>query len=254
MLLQDKRIVVTGGAGGIGRAMARQFLAHGARVLITDLKDDALRDAAGDLGHGDRVFTTAADVTTDDGNRRIAEAAREHLGGLDVFCANAGVEGAVTPLTEYPEDKWDLVIGVNVKGVWLGLKHAFPLLAESGGGSVLITSSVAGIQGSAGVVAYTASKHAAIGIMRTAAIEGGPMGIRVNTINPGPVDNRMMRSLEAGTNPDDPEAVRSGYTQAIPMGRYVAEDDVAGVAVYLASDLSQFVTGTVNLVDGGLSA
>lgn len=254
MLLQDKRIVVTGGSGGIGRAMARHFLEHGARVLLTDLKDEDLKDAAGALGQDDRVFTVAADVTEADGNRRIVEAAKEHLGGIDVFCANAGVEGVVKPLTEYPEDTWDLVQAVNVKGVWLGLKHAFPVMAEGGGGSVIITSSVAGLQGNARMSAYTVSKHAVIGLARTAAIEGAEHGIRVNCINPGPVDNRMMRSLESGMNADDPDSVKEGFTQMIPMGRYVEEDDVARVAVYLASDLSGFVTGTLNVVDGGLSA
>ncbi|MFN3596982.1 MAG: SDR family NAD(P)-dependent oxidoreductase [Rubricoccaceae bacterium] len=254
MLLQDKRIVITGGAGGIGRAMARHFLEHGARLLLTDLKDEALEDAAGALGHEDRVFTVAADVTGSEDNRRIVEAAREHLGGIDVFCANAGVEGVVKPLTEYPEDTWDLVQAVNVKGVWLGLKYAFPVMAEGGGGSVIVTSSVAGLQGNAQMSAYTTSKHAVIGLARTAAIEGAPHGIRVNCINPGPVDNRMMRALESGMNADDPESVKEGFSQMIPLGRYAEEDDVARAALYFASDLSAYVTGTVHPVDGGLSA
>ncbi len=254
MLLQDKRIAITGGAGGIGRAMARRFLDQGARVLLADLREADLRDAAAELGDADRVFTLALDVRTDDANRRLADAAREHLGGLDVFCANAGVEGVVTPLTEYPEDTWDLVLGVNVKGVWLGLKHAFPLLAEAGGGSVIVTSSVAGLQGTPGVIAYTTSKHATIGLVRSAALEGAPQGIRVNCINPGPVDNRMMRSLEAGFNPDDPESVKTGFAQQIPLGRYATNDDIARVAVYLASDLSGYVTGTFQPVDGGMTA
>lgn len=254
MLLEDKRIVITGGSGGIGRAMARHFLDHGARVLLTDLKEDDLKDATSSLGHEDRVFSVAADVSESDGNRRVVEAAKEHLGGIDVFCANAGIEGVVKPLTEYPEDSFDAVMSVNVRGVWLGLKHAFPVMAEGDGGSVIITSSVAGLQGNAQMVAYTASKHAVIGIMRTAAIEGAEHDIRVNCINPGPVDNRMMRSLEGGMSEDDPDSVKEGFTAMIPMGRYADEDDVARAAVYYASDLSSYVTGTVHPIDGGLSA
>jgi len=255
MLLKDKVALITGGAGGIGRATAKLFLEHGANVLLTDLNDDDLKEAAEALGAGkDRLRTVPCDVSSDEDNRRAVEAAKEHFGGLDVFFANAGVEGAVHPITEYPEDNWDLVQNVNVKGVWLGIKHAFPALAERGGGSVIITSSVAGLQGNPQMVAYTASKHAVIGIARTAAIEGAKDKIRVNCVNPGPVDNRMMRALEEGLGGEDPGSVQEGFEQQIPMGRYAEEDDIARAVLYYASDLSGYVTGTTHPVDGGLSA
>lgn len=255
MLLSDKVALITGGAGGIGRATARLFLEHGARVLITDLDEDDLAETAEALGADeDRLRYMAADVSSSEDNRRAVEAVKEYFGGLDVFFANAGIEGVVKPLTEYPEDNWDLVQNVNVKGVWLGIKHAFPALIERGGGSIVITSSVAGLQGTAQMIAYTTSKHATIGLMRVAAIEGAPHRIRVNCVNPGPVDNRMMRSLERGFGGEEAERVKEGFTQRIPMGRYATDEDVARAVLYYASDLSGYVTGTVHPVDGGLSA
>jgi len=255
MQLQDKVAIITGGAGGIGRATAKLFLDEGAKVLLTDLNEDDLQKAADALGAGeDRLRTLPCDVSSSEDNRRAVEAAKEHFGGLDILFANAGVEGTISPITEYPEDNWDLVQNVNVKGVWFGIKHAFPALAERGGGSVIITSSVAGLQGNAQMVAYTTSKHAVIGLMRTAALEGAEHGIRVNSINPGPVDNRMMRALEEGMGGGEPEKVKEKFTRMIPLGRYAVEDDVARAALYFASDQSAYITGVVHPVDGGLSA
>ena len=252
MLLQDRVALLTGGSGGIARATARLFLDHGARVVLADLDPDALTEAGEALGGGeDRLRTVTADVTKSDDNRRMVEATTDAFGALDVFFANAGIEGEVAPIVDHPEDAFDAVMGVNVKGVWLGLKHALPAMAD--GGSVVITSSVAGLEGTAGMSAYCTSKHAVIGLMRTAAKEVAERGIRVNCVNPGPVDNRMMRSLEGGLGEDAGE-VKEMFEQQIPLGRYAEEDDVAGAVLYLASDLSRFVTGVVLPVDGGLTS
>lgn len=251
MLLKNCVALITGGSGEIGRATAQRFLDHGARVVLADLEEDALAEASEALGHDDRVATVAADVTTDDGNRRMIEAAREAFGAPTFFFANAGIEGDVAPITDYDPDTFDAVMAVNVKGVFLGLKHAIPAMAE--GGSIAVTSSVAGLEGTPGVSAYVTSKHAVIGLMRTAAKEAAERGLRVNAINPGPVDSRMMGALEEGLG-DDPEEVRAMYEAQIPLGRYAAADDVAGVAVFLASDLSRYLTGVVLPVDGGLTA
>lgn len=249
MLLHNHVALITGGSGGIGRATARLFLEHGARVVLADLDADALTEAAAALGaDDDRLRTVTADVTASDDNRRMVETTVDAFGPITFFFANAGIEGDVAPIVDYAEDTFDAVIGVNVKGTWLGLKHALPAMKD--GGSVAITSSVAGLEGSPAMSAYVTSKHAVVGLMRVAAKEVAARGIRVNTINPGPVDNRMMRSLEAGMG----EGAQAQLEAQIPLGRYADEADVANAALYFASDLSRYVTGTVHPVDGGLTA
>ena len=197
---KDKVAIITGGSGGIGSTCAKMLLEKGAKVLLVDLNEDALKQTVDDLGD-DQVSYCVADVSKDSDVKNYYQTAIVHYGRIDHLFNNAGVEGVVKPLTEYPEDTFDQVMNVNVKGVWLAIKHAFPEMAKTGGGSVVITSSVAGLQGTAMMMAYTASKHAAIGVMKVAALEGAEMGIRVNSIHPAPIDNRMMRSLEEGFAP-----------------------------------------------------
>jgi NAD(P)-dependent dehydrogenase (short-subunit alcohol dehydrogenase family) len=181
----------------------------------------------------------------------MMECATERYGGVDVFLANAGIEGDVKPITEYDEARFEQVLNVNVKGVFLGLKSAIPAMQERGGGSIVITSSVAGVTGAAGVSAYVTSKHAVIGLMRSAAKECAAMNIRVNTVNPSPVETRMMRSLEEGLLPGSAEAAKQAMVAAIPMGRYGAPEEIARVMLFLASDDSAWVTGSVYMADGG---
>ncbi|HBY18015.1 MAG TPA: oxidoreductase, partial [Candidatus Marinimicrobia bacterium] len=174
---------------------------------------------------------------------------------VDVFFNNAGIEGKVLPLEDYPSDLYRKVIDVNVHGVYYGLKYIFPLMKKTGkGGSVIITSSVAGLKGTPNILPYVTSKHAIIGMMRSAAMEGAPHKIRVNTINPSPIDNRMMRSLEEGFAPGQGEEAKKNFEQSIPLGRYGTNEDVAKLVLFLASDDSEFITGTVNPVDGGMTA
>jgi NAD(P)-dependent dehydrogenase (short-subunit alcohol dehydrogenase family) len=176
---------------------------------------------------------------------------------IDVFLNNAGIEGVVLPITDYPLDVFDRVIAVNVRGVWLGLKYAIPAMAATGGGSIVITSSVAGVMGAVGVSAYITSKHAVIGMMRTAALECAPLNIRVNTVNPSPVESRMMRSLENGFDTllanvqPGAEPAKEQLLKKIPLGRYATPEDVARSMLFLASDDSRFCTGGVYMVDGG---
>ena len=167
--------------------------------------------------------------------------------------ANAGIEGVVKPLTEYPEEVYDKVLSVNVKGVWNTLRFTFPELEKSGGGSVIITSSVAGLRGTPNVMAYVTSKHAVTGSMKVAALEGAPKGIRVNSIHPSPVDNRMMRSLEEGFAPGEGEVAKEHFEQTIPLGRYANNDEIAKLALFLASDDSSFITGAQYPIDGGMT-
>ena len=254
MRLKGKTAVITGGAGGIGLETAKLFLEENAEgILLVDLDNDQLKDAAKSL-ESDRVKFFAADVSQSDQVKAYTEKAIREFGKIDILFLNAGIEGKVLPLTEYPEDLYDKVMDVNVKGVWLGMKHAFPYLKENGGGSVIITSSVAGIQGTPNVIAYVTSKHALNGTVKTAALEGAADKIRVNSIHPSPVDNRMMRSLEEGFAPGQAEDAKKGFEQMIPLGRYATNREIADAALFLASDESRFITGAMIPVDGGLTA
>lgn len=253
MRLKGKNVVITGGAGGIGLETAKIFLREGAEgILLVDLNEDQLKDASKSL-ESEKVKYFTADVSKNDDVKDYTEKAIREFGSIDVLFLNAGIEGVVKPLAEYPEEMYDKVLAVNVKGVWLGLKHAFPHMQENGGGSVMITSSVAGMQGTPNVMAYVTSKHAIIGSMRVAALEGAPHKIRVNSIHPSPVDNRMMRSLEEGFAPGGGEEAKKGFEQMIPLGRYATNEEIANVALFLASDESRFMTGATVAVDGGLT-
>mgnify|MGYP001829224800 CR=1 FL=1 len=250
--VEHKSIIITGGAGEIAQEAARQCLAGGAQVLLVDIDEAALQAAIEALG-SDNASHCVADVTSEDDTRAyVAEAVSRH-GGVDVLLANAGIEGPVAPAAEYDTAMFDKVMAVNVRGVFLGVKHVFPVMAEGGGGSIVITSSVAGVTGSPGICAYNTSKHAVIGLMRSVAKEGGPLNIRVNTVNPAPIEGRRIASLESGMSPEDPAAVREGMVARITMQRYGLPTDVANLMLFLAAEESQYLTGGVYMVDGGMT-
>lgn len=250
--LEGKVIVITGGAGGIGRAAGKLFVAEGAQVLLVDVNESALEDAVNEVGSNGASYCVA-DVTSSADNARMFALADERYGGVDGFLANAGIEGDVKSIVDYDEDRFDAVMNVNVKGVFLGLKHAIPHLEKRGGGSIVITSSVAGVTGSPGVAPYVTSKHAVVGMMRSAAKECAALNIRVNTVNPSPVETRMMRSLEEGLAPGQAEQAKASMEAAIPLQRYAQPDDIAKVMLFLESDDSQFITGSVYMADGGMT-
>lgn len=250
----NKRIIITGGAGAIGKTLAKFLLEKGAKVLITDLKDSELQKTKEEL-KSDNLFTFAADVSNEKEVEKYVAFAKDKLGGIDIFYNNAGIEGKVAPLDEYPLEVFDQLINVNIKGVYYGLRHVFPVMKQNKeGGSIIITSSVAGLMGTPNVLPYVTSKHAVIGMMKSAALEGAPHKIRVNTVNPSPVDNRMMRSLEEGFAPGAGAEAKKGFEQSIPLQRYATNEDVAKLMLFLGSDESSFITGTVNPVDGGMTA
>lgn len=249
--LQDKVGLITGGSGGIGLATAKLFAHEGARVLLVDLDEARLREAAAAC-EGKEVSFVAANVAEPEQMERAVRFATERYGGLDIAFLNAGIEGVVKPIVEYPIETFDKVIAVNVRGVWLGLKYAIPALRD--GGSIIVTSSVAGLRGTAGVSAYVASKHAVVGLARSAALEVAPRQIRVNTINPSPVSTRMMDSLEEGFSPGSGPQAREGFSKGIPLGRYGTPEEIAQLALFLAGDESRFISGGVYTVDGGMTA
>ena len=251
--LEGKTAIVTGGAGGIGKAVGTLFVAEGANVLLVDRDEKALQVAAADIS-SNRVATCVADVSRPQDNEAMVREAVERFGGVDILIANAGIEGVVKSIAETAVEDFDRVMAVNVRGVWLGLKYAMPEIARRGGGSVVITSSVMGVGGGANIAPYTTSKHAVIGLMRSAALEGAPSNIRVNTINPSPVETRMMRSLEEGMAPGQAEMAHEATRQRIPLGRYAEPEDIAQVMLFLVGPEAEFLTGGVYMADGGWSA
>ena len=257
--LEGKVAVITGAIGGIGSAAARLFAEEGARVALVDLDEAALQETVRSIGE-DNASYTLADVTQPEQTQAYINAAVDRWGGIDILLANAGIEGTLSPITDYPVDVFDRVMAVNVRGVWLGIKYVVPVMSGRGGGSIVITSSTAGIGGSAEMSAYTTSKHAVIGLMRTAALEGAPSGIRVNTVNPAPIETRMMRSIEdmRVAALDDSkvtvEVAKQSFADRIPLQRYGNPEEVARMMLFLASDDSSYCTGGVYMVDGGRSA
>jgi len=252
--MKDKRIIITGGTGGIGHALADMLLKENAKVLLVDLDEKTLNDAKSKY-NSENLFTYKADVSDETQVKAYVDYAVDKMGGIDIFYNNAGIEGKVLPLDEYPMDLYQKLIAINVHGVYYGLRHVFPVMKKNeDGGSIIITSSVAGISGTANVLPYVTSKHAVVGMMKSAALEGADHKIRVNTVNPSPVDNRMMRSLEEGFAPGQGDAAKQGFEQAIPLKRYATNEEVADLMYFLGSEKSRFITGQMHAIDGGMTA
>jgi NAD(P)-dependent dehydrogenase (short-subunit alcohol dehydrogenase family) len=250
-----KVVIITGAAGGIGRAAAQRFASEGAKVVAVDLPGTGLEDTVALVKEaGSEGIAVPADVTRSAQVEAYVAAAKARFGGVDVFFNNAGIEGWVGPSIDYPEEIFDKVLAVNVKGVWLGMKHVVPAMRERGGGSIINTASVAGLSGTPTIIAYGASKHAVIGLTKSAALEFAPDRIRVNAICPSPIETRMMRSLERGINADHPDMVHQSIAANIPLGRYGEPAEVVALVAFLASDDAAYITGGIYTVDGGSRA
>lgn len=248
--MKDRVAIITGGGGDLGRATAVTLAKRGARVLAVDLNEAGLEETAREVRRlGGAIEVHRADVTDSEQVRGYARRALELWGGIDAFFNNAGIEGPVAPIVEYAEADFDRVIAVNLRGVFLGLKHVMPRMKR--GGAILNMSSVAGLRGFAGLCAYVASKHAVVGLTRVAAIEGAELGLRVNSIHPGPIEGRMMVSIEQEAFGErKPEA----YAERVPLGRYGTPQEVASLAAFLLSDEASYLNGGIYLVDGGMMA
>ncbi|MBD0275718.1 MAG: glucose 1-dehydrogenase, partial [Acetobacteraceae bacterium] len=248
-----KVALVTGGAGGIGRAASLAFARRGARVVVVDREASAGEETARLAREaGSEARFVQADVTKSGDVQGYVQAALDAYGAIDCFFNNAGIEGEIRPTAEYDEAVFDAVIAVNLKGVFLGLRHVIPaMLRQRRGGSIVNTASTAGLAGSPGLSAYVASKHGVIGLTRTAASEYGHAGIRVNAVCPGPTDTRMIRSLEEQSAPGGSNSVRERYRAGIPIGRYATPEEIADLVLFLSSDLAGSITGGQYLIDGG---
>jgi NAD(P)-dependent dehydrogenase (short-subunit alcohol dehydrogenase family) len=247
--LENKVAIITGGAGSIGKATAQLFLDNGAKVMLVDLKEEDLQKTAKEL-NSENVKYCTSDVSKVADIKNYVNETVKAFGKIDIFFNNAGIEGVVKPLVDYPEDVFDKIIDVNIKGVYLGNKYVLPQMND--GGSIILTSSVAGIVGFSGLSAYVTSKHAVVGIMRVSALEAAPRKIRVNSVHPSPVNNRMMRSIEEGASPGHAHEVQTQFEISIPLGRYAEPIEIANLVLFLASDDSQFITGTTQIIDGGM--
>ncbi len=252
--LEGKVAIITGASGGIGSATARKFIDEGARVMLHGRDEARLMAVVGPLNGGDRVATTIGDPSVEADVIALFSATVARFGGVDIMFANAGSEGSIKPLTAIMVDEFDAVQAANIRGTWLAIKHAVAPMQARGGGSIIATASVAGSVGVAGLAAYAASKHGINGLVHVAAIELAPLGIRVKSVAPGPIDNRMMESVERQASPTDPSLARNGFTALIPMGRYGRNEEVANMVTFLASDEASYCAGGIFPVDGAFMA
>jgi NAD(P)-dependent dehydrogenase (short-subunit alcohol dehydrogenase family) len=248
-LLANKVCVVTGGAGSLGLASAKLFVREGAKVMLVDLAEADLERARQEIG-GASVDAVAADVSDAAATRAYLDRTVAKFGKIDVLFSNAGNQGPITPVTEYPEDSFDAQIAVHVRGAFLACKYGLPRMND--GGSVIITSSVVGAMGAPGAVAYVTAKHAQVGLMRSVAKEAARRGIRVNTLHPGPIDNAFQARIEENIGKMAGIDATRMLNEAIPLHRHAAPEEIARSALYLASDLSSFVTGATLMADGGM--
>ena len=251
----DKTAVVTGAAGGIGRAIALGLAAEGATLLLADLDEVDLARAAEEApAAGAAASVLSGDLSNDDAVEALISAARERLGRIDCLFINAGIQGTLAPLQQYPVAEFDRVMAVNARSVFLCLHHGLGPMVERGAGAVVVTCSVAALGGLPGLSGYVASKHAALGLVRSAAQEVAPHGVRVNAICPGATATGMLDAVVTATGSADSEAARARFAASSPMKRIAAASEIANAALYLASDAAAFVTGAAMAVDGGLSS
>ena len=251
--LDGKVAIITGATGGIGEATAKLFLELGAKVMLVGRSAGKLAATKGRLEAHGEVDESISEAADDVGIAAAVAATLDRFGGLDILIANAGTEGVAKPIEALSVEEFEDTMRTNVTGVWLAMKHCVaPLKAR--GGSIIALSSIAGCIGFPGLAPYIASKHAVYGLVKTAALELGPFNIRVNAVGPGPIDNRMIDSLQNQLAPDDPAALRAGIEASIPMRRYGTNEEVAQLLAFLASDASSYCNGSIYMIDGGYVA
>jgi NAD(P)-dependent dehydrogenase (short-subunit alcohol dehydrogenase family) len=252
--LAGKVAIITGATGGIGEATALRFLQEGAGVMLVGRSAEKLAATGGRLSEFSETASFVADVTDEEATSAAVAATIARFGGVDILVANAGTEGRTAPIDQQTIANFEECLRTNVIGVWLWMKHCVAPMRQRGGGSMIALSSIAGVVGPREMSPYNASKHAVNGLVRTAAIELATSGIRVNAIGPGPIDNRMIRSLEEQIMPEDPDGIRAAVIAGIAMNRYGTNEEVANFALFLASDESSYCTGGIHMIDGGFTA
>ena len=247
----DKVILITGGTGGIGKVTAEKFLKEGAKVAVVGTNDDKL--AAMKKEYED-ILTIKADVTKEEDIKDFVKKTVDEFGKIDVFFNNAGILGDIARIEDQTAENIEKVLSINVIGPMLAIKHVAPIMKENGGGAIINTASVDALRGSPSLSPYAASKHAILGVTKTAALELAPDNIRVNSIHPSPVDTEMMRTVEKAMNEEDPRSAKNEYEKGIPLGRYADAEDIANLVVFLGTEEANFLTGAQIKIDGGMLA
>lgn len=246
MRLKDKVAIITGGASGIGKATALLFLKEGARGVIVDVDVEAGKET--ERASGEALRFLEADVASEAEWKRIVEFARKEFGRLDILFGNAGTN-LLKPVTDFTLEEWERLLSLNLRGVFLGIKHCIPFMLEGGGGSIINTASSFGLIGSPRTPAYSASKGGVIALTRQVAVDYARQGIRANSICPGPtLTPRIQRYVDQGSI-----SIRE-MEAMVPMGRMARPEEIAHLVLFLASDEASYVTGAAIPVDGGQTA
>ncbi|NVN86083.1 MAG: SDR family oxidoreductase [Rhodopseudomonas sp.] len=252
--LDGKIALVTGAAGVIGTATMKLLAARGACIVAVDRDAEALKHAVAGLPDHAETLAILADVTREDDVAGYVGHALGKFSRIDVFYNNAGIEGEIAPIVRTSLEAFRRVLDVNVVGVFLGLKHVLPVMLKQNTGSIVNTASIAGLIGSPDIAAYSASKHAVIGLTKSAALECAGTGVRVNCVCPGLIDSRMLSSIIEGRNPGNAPIPNERIVERIPARRLGHAAEVASVVAFLASDEASYVTGSAYTVDGGRTA
>ena len=251
----DGRVAVVTGAAGVSGAATIWLLAErGARIVAVDRKAAELKTAIADLPASAQALAVTADVTQEDEVAEYVRAAVAKFGTIDIFYNNAGIEGDVRPITEYALESFRRVLDVNVVGVFLGMKHVLPVMLKQNKGSIINTASIAGLMGSPLIAVYSASKHAVIGLTKSAAWECTGTGVRVNCVCPGLIDSRMLSTIIQGRSPGNAPVPNDKLVERIPARRLGQASEVASIVAFLASDEASYVSGSHYTVDGGRTA
>jgi len=253
--LQGRVAIITGAARGIGRAALDRMIEEGVHVLAWDI-DPAWAEEIKTIATPDTVKINAfiGDVSQSEAWQEAVKSALAQFGRLDFLFSNAGISGPALPVSRYEDADYDRVMAINARGVYLGLKHAGRHLSQQGRGVIVNVSSISGLSGGGNIFAYTASKHAVVGMTKSAAVHYAASGVRVLAVCPSPTDTEMMAYAERSVMPGDPQAARPIFTQGVPMGRYAEPEEIANVFAFLISDQASFMTGTIVPVDGGTMA
>lgn len=253
MRFENKVVIITGAAGGIGKEIARKLASEGAKLTLVDLNEEAVKSVVAELNlSDDQVLTLKTDVSKEADVKNYVDRTVEKFGRIDGFVNNAGVEGPAKAIEDITEQDFDFVYNINVKGAFYGLKYVLPIMKEQKSGSIVNTASVAGLIGSPQMMLYNSSKHALMGMNKVAALEAAPFNVRVNTVNPGVINTQMMRQIEEKVAPGAATAAQSAYAEAVPMKRYGEAHEVASLIAFLLSDEASYISSSSYTIDGAL--
>jgi len=250
-IMSEKVCVITGGAGSLGLEGARLLLNEGAKVMLVDNNQDLLAKAVGELGDGGAVSSVVCDVSDSRQTRDYIDRTVALWGNIDFLFSNAGIIGAIKPITDFPEEVFDAVMAVNVRAAFLACKYGLPHMND--GGSILFTSSIVGVTSDPGICGYATSKHALIGLMRTVAKEVAVRNIRVNVVCPGPIENAFQADVEVALSAVMGRNATEVLDAATPLGRHASVEEIAKMVLFLASDQSSYSTGSIFMADGGMN-